>query len=404
MNILFITPYYKPASVYGGPVQAIAALCEGLQTTGASVTVFTTTANGDNQFNATTNGPVYVDGVLVRYFSLELNGAGCFYAPSLGKTVMVQASQFDIMAINTLWSYPLWPSAIACFRANVPYVLSVHGQLNTWALAKKNFKKRLYLNVAGKYFINHANGIHCTDKSEAEFVARLGYKSHAFVIPHSIHTSEHRSGDNINTWRQRFEIPLDAFVLFFLGRITNIKRPDIAVDVLHAVLASGLNAHLLIAGPDDNGMEGKLQVQAQELGCSNRVHFVGLLEKDEVISALAEVDLLLMPSQIQENFGMSALEALASGVPVLVSPGIPVGKWAQAAGAGRVAQCTSDDFAQTAIEILSQPQMLKAMGKNGRRLAQDRFDTSVIARQTLEQYQAIIATGCPLLQANGIYV
>jgi glycosyltransferase involved in cell wall biosynthesis len=132
------------------------------------------------------------------------------------------------------------------------------------------------------------------------------------------------------------------------------------------------------------------------LGCHDKLHFTGLVEKERVVSALSDANLLLMPSEIQENFGMTGLEAMAAGVPILVSEGVPIGRWAQMAGAGRVVPCTKDAFQQAALELLTRPEQLMVMGQRGQELARQRFDILVVARQMLTQYQAIVTTGRPL--------
>ncbi|MEZ4671525.1 MAG: glycosyltransferase [Anaerolineae bacterium] len=55
----------------------------------------------------------------------------------------------------------------------------------------------------------------------------------------------------------------------------------------------------------------------------------GVLKSHEVLQVLADTDLLMMPTEIQENFGMAAAEAMAAGLPILVSEGISVGFWAE---------------------------------------------------------------------------
>ena len=68
MHIGVVFPYYKPATVYGGPVRSVSALCEGLMKAGAQVTVLTTNANGAEALTVTTGQPVNVDGVPVYYY------------------------------------------------------------------------------------------------------------------------------------------------------------------------------------------------------------------------------------------------------------------------------------------------------------------------------------------------
>jgi glycosyltransferase involved in cell wall biosynthesis len=189
-------------------------------------------------------------------------------------------------------------------------------------------------------------------------------------------------------------------VLLFLGRLTHIKRPDIAVDTLAGVRSLGREIHLVLAGPDEDALAPMLRAQAEELGCGDRIHFTGLLAKEAVASALADTTLLLMPTEVQENFGMAALEAMAAGVPILVSEGVPVGKWAQQGGAGRTVAATSAAFCQATVELLSDPERLRLMGQRGQRLAYQHFDVENVARQMVAQCQAIANTGQPLPRAR----
>lgn len=93
---------------------------------------------------------------------------------------------------------------------------------------------------------------------------------------------------------------------------------------------------------------------------------------------------------------MSALEAMAAGVPILVSEGVPVGRWAEKAGAGQTASCSAEAFAKATLELISQPGRLKVMGQKGRELVRLQFDISSVAKQMLTQFEAIITTGKPL--------
>jgi glycosyltransferase involved in cell wall biosynthesis len=400
MRILYVCPYYKPAYVYGGPVQSFSNSCEGLAELGAQVTVFTTNANGSTRLDVPLSQPVDVEGVTVWYFPLALNGLSFFFSPSLARAVRDRITEFDLVVAAALWGHALMPTARACARARVPYVIPVRGQLFPWSLAQKQLKKKVYLELVGRRYIDCAAALHCTDPSEAEAVAKLPFRAPTFVVPNAIQASNyniHRTQGNL--WRE-LDLPDGANVLIFLGRITHIKRPDIAVDVLAAAQSLGREIHLVIVGPDEDGLTFQLQVQAQDLGCNDRLHFTGLLGKEGVVSALADSNLLLMPSEIQENFGMAALEAMAAGVPILVSEGVPVGRWAQMAGAGRTVACTKEAFQQAAMELLSSPEQLRAMGQHGQDLVRQVFDVQVVAQQMLTQFQAIVATGQPLPEAN----
>jgi glycosyltransferase involved in cell wall biosynthesis len=396
MDILFVSPYYKPAYVYGGPVQSISNLCEGLAQAGALVKVFTTNANGSNKLDVPLHQPMQMGGVLVSYFPLDYNGLTFFYSSSLTKEILDRVSEFDIIIAESLWGHALMPISKACNQVHKPYVVSARGQLNSWALAKKNLKKRLYLTLVGRRLINQAAAIYCTDPLEATAVKKLRFRPPPFEIPNGIRSSEYLQRNDTCNLRDRYGIPSDAILLLFLGRMTQIKRPDIAVEVLGATQALPQNIHLLLVGPDEGNWKDRLKAQAQVLNCSGKIHFTGLVDRKGVISALSQANLLLMPSEIQENFGNSALEAMAAGVPVIVSDGVPVGYWAEKAGAGRVVPCTKDAFQKATLDLLSNPVQLKKMGELGQELIQERFDVSIVSHEMLKQYEAIVANGKPM--------
>lgn len=400
MHILFVTSYYKPAWVYGGPVQSTAVMCEEMTRQGTQVTVFTTNANGHNRLAIPLQQPQDVEGVQVHYFGLAMDGLSFFYTPTMANEIHSRVADFDLVVVESLYGYPMWPVAAASVRTGVPYVVTAHGQLLTWALSQKKLKKDLYMRLFGRRFLNRAAAIHYTSPAEAEAVSGLGLTAPTFVVPNAIKAARFTNQPQRGHLRQQVGVPDKAILLLFLGRLTRIKRPDIAVDVLAAAQALDSDVHLLVAGPDEDELSPQLIAQAHRLGCRDKLHLTGLLNEDQVVQALVDSDLLLMPTEVQENFGVSALEAMASGVTILVSEGIPVGYWAIRAGAGQVVPCRTQAFQQAALDLLANPSKLRAMGQAGRELANRQFDVSSIAQQMLANLEAIVTTGKPLVCRN----
>ena len=395
MRILFITPYYKPAVVYGGPTKSIATLCEAITRQGTEVSVYTTDLNGSERLESTPlHHPVEVDGVLVHYF--PISQAFLYYSHGITKALRETVSDFDLVVYEILWSPIFILGAHECQRRNVPYISTVRNQLFPWALEKSSFRKHLFLRLGGWKGLNEASAIRCTTHLEVDAVRALKLKPPTFILPNGIELDTVRESPGQSNITGKMQIPEDALVMIFLGRLTRTKRPDLAIDALRAVQVLDYMVHLVFVGPDENGMMAELSQQAKKYSLSDKVHFTGLLTHTEVNNALKDADLMLLPSEVQENFSMSTVEAMAAGVPVLVSTGVPVGRWAEAAGAGQVVPCTAEAFSQATIEMLADREALKAMGARGKILVKEKFDIDVIARQMLAQYQAIIDTGKPL--------
>lgn len=396
MNIIYISGYYKPAYVYGGPVHSVAALCEGLQRQGAQVTVLTTNANGERLLDVPPGEPQCVDGVEVHYYPIERRGLGPFYSSALNRAVRASVPGADLVIADMLWGYALRPVGEACEAAGVPFVVPARGQLFPWALAHSRLKKQIYLRLFSRRYLRQAAGIQCTDPLEVQAVQRLAWAPTPFVVPNGLDFGEFRRLPERGRLRQQLGIPLEAPVLVFVGRLTRIKRPDLALQAVAAAQHKGLAAHLLVAGPDEDHLGAELRQTAAALGITAQVHWLGLLSRGEVRQALADSDLFILPSEVQENFSMATLEALAAGLPVLVSDGIPMGRWARQAGAGLVIDGEPEGYARATLELLGDRARLAEMGMRGRQLVEERFDLPAVARQALAQYEALAATGRPL--------
>lgn len=396
MKILIVMSYYKPAYSYGGTVSAVSALAEGLAKQGTEVTVLTTNANGKERLNIPLGQPVSLDGVEVYYYPLAPISLGSFhYSPDLAQACKEKIKYFDLVVLETLWEYIAGPVVAASKRHHVPYIIQPHGQLMPWCINQKRLKKQLYLTLFARRYLDQAAGLQCTSPLEAEAVKHFNFRAPTFEIPNSIDLARFKNMPGRGHMRSKLGIPEDARVLLFMGRLHPVKRPDIAVSALITVQsAADEEVHLIMAGPDETGMTEDLIQLATQAGCANCLHIVGLLYRDDVLQAFADSEILIMPSE-SENFGMSAVEAMASGIPVLISDGVPVGHWAEESGAGQIIPCSAKAFAEATVQLLSDYERLKIMGVRGKELAR-RFDNSVVAQQVLAHYQSIIETGQPL--------
>jgi glycosyltransferase involved in cell wall biosynthesis len=112
--------------------------------------------------------------------------------------------------------------------------------------------------------------------------------------------------------RERHGIPADAFVVGWLGRMTEIKRVDDLLRAFGRVAADVPRAHLLLAG--DGPLRAQLEAEAVSLGIDERTHFVGL--QQDVAPVYAACDVVALCSA-NEGTPVSLIEALAAGVPVV---------------------------------------------------------------------------------------
>src|SRR5690606_1054302 len=95
--------------------------------------------------------------------------------------------------------------------------------------------------------------------------------------------------------------------------------------------------HLVIAGPDSNGLADSLKKLAYSLGVDERITWTGMLYGDDKWAAISAADVFCLPSH-HENFGVVVAEALACGKPVLISNKVNIWREVAADKAGFVAE------------------------------------------------------------------
>ncbi|MEZ4671526.1 MAG: glycosyltransferase [Anaerolineae bacterium] len=255
MRLLVVIPYYKPATVYGGPTHSVSALCEGLAKSGVQVTVMTTNANGPMRLDTPLRQPQQVEGVEVIYYPLGTPSLGTlFYSPELIRAARKKIPDYDLIGLEVMWTSLAYPLSRACQRQKIPYVISLRGQLMPWALRKSRLKKSIYWQVVGAHYVNGASALHCTDPVEVSTASQLRLRPPVFVVPNSLNPARFDTMPARGHYRRVFGIADEAKVLLFLGRLLPLKRPDIAIGALAKIRQQLGDVHLILAGPDEGGM------------------------------------------------------------------------------------------------------------------------------------------------------
>ncbi|MDO3720319.1 glycosyltransferase family 4 protein [Marinobacter sp. chi1] len=135
------------------------------------------------------------------------------------------------------------------------------------------------------------------------------------VLPNAIDTALAQNAVAID-WRSKVGIAAESPVIGYVGRLAHNKGVDVLVKAADQVNRQHPECHWLIVG--DGSEREHLQGIVEEDGLANRVHFVGSLPRDAVYSAMKGFDIAVVPSR-EEGFGLTALEAMACGVPLVAS-------------------------------------------------------------------------------------
>jgi len=126
----------------------------------------------------------------------------------------------------------------------------------------------------------------------------------------------HNAVDFADDYRGALPRPFPEKVVTFLGRVTFQKGPDYFVEAAYKVLQKMPNVRFVMAGSGD--MLNRMIRRVAALGIATKFHFAGFLQGAEVDRMYRMSDVYVMPS-VSEPFGITPLEAMRNGVPVIIS-------------------------------------------------------------------------------------
>ena len=274
-------------------------------------------------------------------------------------------------------------ASAAARRHAVPYVLAPRGMLVADLIRRRSaLAKNVWLQLFDKRTVAGAAAIHATSRIEADEIKTLGLSPPRItIIPNGIDLPDPAEPDSSSG---RPEARLRPYILF-LGRLSWKKGLDRLVSAMRSVP----DADLVIAGYDENGYGDEVRRLAAEAGVARRTQFVGAVEGDEKSALVCAAACLVLPSY-NENFGMSALEAMAAGRPVVVSAEVGLADVVAETGSGLVATGGADELAGALNALLQDAEGATRMGDAGRRAVEERFAWPAIAQQISELYRDCI--------------
>ncbi|MEM9952124.1 MAG: glycosyltransferase [Chloroflexota bacterium] len=380
MHILHVAPYFAPAYSFGGVVRMLEGLTQAQLAQGHQVTVLTTDALSlEEQFTGEMNtiqNSVHV--IRARnwvYPARRYNLDTPFSMASLAEQIMPSVDVVHLHEFRTVCN--LQVTSIAS-NHQVPIVLSPHGTLtyNTGRSALKSLWDRL-LSPRIVSQIQQVIALTESERADIQQTWRQFNQSVAItVIPNGVNVIDYQDLPDATDFRQRYALG-DAQVILFMGRLHQRKGVDVLAQAFQQ--ANLPNAKLLFVGPDE-GMKASIDSLNEE-----RIILTGFLDGEARLEALASADLFVLPA-IGEGLSMAVLEAMASGLPVLLSEGCNLPEVIPS-GAGDIIPIDVSAIAKSLQSVLADTDELSQMGHNAQQLVHDRFTWEQVATQMTDIYK-----------------
>jgi glycosyltransferase involved in cell wall biosynthesis len=401
LRLLYAVHAYKPAYRVGGPVVSVSSLAERLVARGHAVTVVTSNSNLDEDLDVPIAQPVPVDGVEVWYFRREellkrwlpfvpylSKSMGFLYSGPMRATLGRLAPSVDAVHTHLPFIYPTLAAARAAFANQKPLFYHQRGVFDPKRLRFRGLKKRIYIKLIERPVMRRATTLIALTEAERASYRALGVATACRVIPNGIDTRLYPSARRPEAG-VRWRIPPEAQVVLFLGRVHPVKGADKLLEAFTRIAAAHPRAVLVLAGPDEWQLERRFRHSAARAGVSDRVVFTGMVLGEAKRDLLARADLFALPSD-GEGFSMAVLEALASSIAVVLSPGCHFPE-VEEVGAGRVAPTDPGRLADVLADLLADPERLREMGSRGRQLVGRRYTWDAVADAMIDAYREGIA-------------
>jgi glycosyltransferase involved in cell wall biosynthesis len=386
MKILHVIADLAPR--HGGPTKLAPELCRALARRGHEVALYATDYNGDGVQSVPLMTPLMQDGFTLRYFPVGFPRVWRYSQP-LGQALRRDIPRFDVVHIHNIYLYHTLAASRACWQSDVPYVISLHGSLDPVIRNRRRLKKGVYTFLFDRRTLERAAALVYTSQIELELAhPYLRIKTPAAVAPLGLELAEYARLPAPGGFRARYPALKDKFFILFMSRINFKKGLDLLAHGFGRLARKFPQAHLVIAGPDNEGYGVKVKQWLADEGVLDRVTFTGMIMGEEKLAALRDADVFVLPSY-SENFGIVVVEALACGLPVVISDQVNIHAEISAAGAGRVIQCDAGQVADALEAVLHDPEAASHMGQRGKELVAARYQWDAVA-QEFEALYAIV--------------
>lgn len=377
MKILHVIPYADLS--YGGPSVVVRSMAEVMARQGAEVHIAVTNAAGTQDL-ALEDGEVrYENGAIFHSFRRTFP-KGWFRAPGMMRWLNAHAGDFGLLHLHVPFTAPFRWGARAAQNAGRPYLVTPHGVLDPWSMRQKAWKKRPYFRLE-RQAIAAAAAIHVTSPLEACFIRELKLGPRIQCLPLAV---------NLPATASLAPKPTGGVRILCIARVHPVKALPVLFGALAQLRAKGLDVVLDLAGSGDVAYVLELRQKLDELGLADAVVWHGHVGDEQKRDLYASASCFVLLSH-HENFGLAAAEALAAGLPVVVSDQVGLAPDILSYQAGCVVAVGDSRATAAALQHVLATENQQAYRARARFLAAERYGESAFAAGLANLYCSIAA-------------
>ncbi len=298
---------------------------------------------------------------------------------------------FDIIHLHHPFIFGAEQVVAISKARGIPFVLTHHNDLIGDGLRPYLFdsysavSNRLVLPTASKLLVVSLD--HARSSRLAPYFQQRS--PDVVEIPNGVDTGLFRPGLDGRAVRQACAIRDGERVLLFVGaldRAHHFRRIDLLIEAMRSLPP---DVHLVLVGDGDRA--GDYRQLASQAGVGRRVHFLGRVEHAQLPCIYAAADVVVLPSHLQESFGMILVEGMACGKPVIAS-NLPGARAVVDDGVDGLLVQPGDlpDLVEKTGQLLGDAAGRAAMGRRGRAKVESRYAWQAVVPRLAQVYAEVV--------------
>jgi glycosyltransferase involved in cell wall biosynthesis len=365
----------------GGPVRSVSAFQRALS---ADVISFVDHRNADKDMLSA----IGARRVVVKSISVPGNRHFLMPLPDQLRAASAVLRDADLVSCHSFYLFhPLWLSTVSLPK-KPPYWFVPHGILDPVVREGRQAFKEVYQVLARRFVAGAAATVFSTvrERDKALAVQRIANPT---VVHWPVELARQADASEARQFlRERLGLPPDARVLLCLGRLDRIKRPLDVIAMFGRSRRPGW--HLVFVGPIETVTAADCRRAAKDVGAESRVHVIPGVPPTEAKKLAGAADVFISYS-MKENFNNAAAEALAAGVPLLLSEGNDLLPEVSPTGAVRILSENRCDAVRVMDEVLGMTDMeLRQRGQAGREWAAAHLSFDEFCRRLTELRDLVV--------------
>ena len=310
-----------------------------------------------------------------------------FFGYSPGLVQALKKSGAQLIHLHGLWQY----TSLACRKSKLPYVTTIHGMLDQWAIKNSGFKKQIAAAFYEKAALKNANCLQAFTMQEYNDIREYGLKNPVCVIPNGVDIPEDIDDLKKQDAPWKNIIAPEQNVLLYLGRIHPKKGLTNLITAWKQAMVEGLNKNwnLVIAGWDQGGYEQQLKTLVRKLEMNDSVHFIGPQFGMNKKLVFAHAGGFILPS-FSEGLPMAILEAWSYQLPVLMTKQCNLPEGFQLKAAIEIAPNVESINQGLSHFFSKDKEDLSKIGMAGKILVAQKFTWRHVSEQMHEVYEWVI--------------